>query len=405
MTAVRDHASPTERNTTFPVASTTRSRAYFESRAAQKLRTAMTMGKQPRLACLDIDSTLTGRSSTTNAVREMLESAGYVVMFDTSRTEEMILTSAAYGIAKNGGQLQRPPPHLLRGSHGQEYVPPEEVIPRGVLDADIVAGSTGTRILVQQSSTTYDVDTQYEASYDEASRNWRAGCLQLLSRLRDRGSAFELSAIDIEENYRAGTSDVFPPTYRIQLNFRTVDEKLHFRRCLSDLLRADVHGTRTGHSLGSNVRATDDSKPDADAYKVFVTPRRGSKFHAVERVIDQLVQVTGVRRQSLHVLFAGDSYPDLSMGLLGGIGTSATFLIVGGSRLVPCLTDDTVNTFAGESVRTVRKRLTRTHRRGWYTFMHPVWGKQERTVLLGDFAFPGTEAVETVYEYLRAAPH
>ena len=152
--------------------------------------------------------------------------------------------------------------------------------------------------------------------------------------------------------------------------------------------------------MGRNVRLTDDSNPDVQGFKLFITPRKGSKAHAVERVVSCVVEALGVERGGMHILFAGDSFPDLKMGLLGGLGTHATLVMVGGSRLAETLTDRNLSDFAGEPVGAIQQRISPAGLPGHYRFRVPCARTESRTLVIGDEAYPGTRAVETVYRYL-----
>jgi len=128
---------------------------YVRSVAAHKLRLQVAHGRPLHLACLDIDSTLTGDSSLAGAVRSRLEDEGYVIAFDTSRTEEMVMSRESYERSVRAGALSRPEPHLGHDGGSRVFVAPEQDQPRGILDGDIIAGSTGTHILVRQPDGAY----------------------------------------------------------------------------------------------------------------------------------------------------------------------------------------------------------------------------------------------------------
>ena len=92
------------------------------------------------------------------------------------------------------------------------YAPPEEVEPAGVLDGDIIAGSTGTRILVRQAGGDYLEDTLWSGQFGVSPAEWRTGALELVALATEHaGIKPRLSAIEHPDNYEAGTSDVFPP--------------------------------------------------------------------------------------------------------------------------------------------------------------------------------------------------
>lgn len=363
------------------------------------MRAATRSGRPCRLACLDIDSTLTGDPQTANEVRALLEQSGYVVVFVTSRTEEMILSEVFFEAARE--QVDRRPPLLGREAERRRYVAPEEEVPQGLLDGDIIAGSSGTRILVKQLDGRYLPDFAYEGAYGVESAIWRDRTLQLAQALIARGGCQGgPAAIDLPGNYEAGLVDVAPPNYRIQLDFSTLQDK----RCFLEELATVRSGNDAERAAWArSVRVTDDSKPATGLYKVFLTPREGSKARAAERIVGELARAARLPRRALNVFFAGDSFPDLGMGLFGGLGTEATLLLVGESRLVDALTGEGGSNFAGEDVSAIRRRLSPAGRVGYYRFRLPCANLGSRTVVIGDEAFPKTTAVDTVYEYLRQA--
>jgi hypothetical protein len=59
-----------------------------------------------------------------------------------------------------------------------------------------------------------------------------------------------------------------------------------------------------------------------------------------------------------------------------------------------------VTEFAGESLRAVKKRLSRTEKTGHLCYRAPRGGTIQ--VIIGDVAFPGSTAVETVERYLKS---
>jgi hypothetical protein len=363
---------------------------YAGSVAAEILRARMDEGRSPRIACLDIDSTLTGPQTLANRVRLGLEALGFVVVFVTSRTEEMIMCSAAFESSCASGFL-RPPPKM--GYEGGRHVSlaPERVVAAGLLDGDVIAGSSGTRILVRQTDGGYLPDVAYEGGVEPAA--WREQVETLLRWVRAEGCAFELASIDRRGAYEGGAADVFPPDFRVQVNFLNVEEKAWFLRRISVARRRDAYGAR-------GVVVTDDSYPEKGRIKVFLTPRGGTKVRAVERLVTALCTVAGVERRLIEMFFAGDSFPDLEMGLFGGLGTTATFLLAGGSRLAGPLVGDGVSEFAGERTGAFRRRLSRSGTPGRYRFRMPLKDGGVRMVVVGDEAFPDTEEVETVAAFV-----
>jgi hypothetical protein len=367
-------------------------RLYAASAAATILRGRRVPGRSPRLACLDIDSTLTGPAHLADRVRSELEAAGYAVAFVTSRTEEMILSSGAYALSEATG-LRRPPPKLGMEGNRHVVVPPEDLLPRGLLDGEVIAGSSGTRILVRGEDGAYRPDPVYDAMMGNDPAGWRGRAMALVEAAASAGITVEAAPIDRPEAYESGATDIYPPAYRVQVNFPSLTEKAGFLSWLTSDETVRTYGTRA-------VRITDDSNPHAGRIKVFLTPRRGSKVRAVERLVGALCAAVPCERGDLELFFAGDSFPDLAMGLFGGLGCRATFLLAGGSRLVTPLVGEAQVDFAGEPVDAYRRRLAPSGRHGEYRFTPPL-GFTSRTLLVGDALFPGTTAVETVARYVE----
>lgn len=381
---------------------------YVSSAALRKLLRARDSGLMARIACMDIDSTLTGEPAVADAVRDELERRDIVVGFNTSRTEEMILSSSAFAAASRDGAFCRPQPQLAQrgptapgwGGERRESVPPEDVEPRGILDGDFIAASSGTRLLVKQVDGRYLVDRAYEGRYGVSPEDWRDRTLAVLRALWSRGVPGELAEIEDPENYRLGRTDIFPPLFRVQVNFDALEEKRRFEGELAET-------ARTGRSLAhaaSSLWITDDSHPGEGRWKVFVTPRGGTKAHAAEWLVARLSEKAEMCRRRLQILYTGDSFPDLEMGLFGGLGTDATLLLAGGSRLVEALTSESSETFAGRSLRAYRQRLRRTDIPGAYRFRLPCGRCGERGLLIGDRLYPGTTAVESVLRHVTALP-
>jgi hypothetical protein len=132
------------------------------------------------------------------------------------------------------------------------------------------------------------------------------------------------------ENYENGSSNIYPPAFRIVLYFQSSDTKTSFRRFIRQY--------QATSPSQMNLRLTDDSNPAKEKYVLCLTPKNASKKRAVDHIIDKVCQTTEAVRSELQVLIAGDSIPDLDMGLRAAKGTKATFLLVGGSRLAHALT-------------------------------------------------------------------
>jgi hypothetical protein len=60
-----------------------------------------------------------------------------------------------------------------------------------------------------------------------------------------------------------------------------------------------------------------------------------------------------------------------------------------------------VSEFAGGSLRAVKQRLSKAERQGYLHYRAPCGG--DVRVIIGDVAYPGSSAVDTVERYLESA--
>jgi hydroxymethylpyrimidine pyrophosphatase-like HAD family hydrolase len=387
-----------------------RKNPYEHSTAVEKLKKARNGGKPLRMAFLDIDSTITGPVEQTNEVRELLEEQGYVVAYVTSRTEEMIMSEEQRNQTPT---FQRPSPHLGIDSSGKRtYVKPEEIVPAGILDPDIIAGTTGTTLLLKQTQGGYQEDFDSRDTMRSESEKWRSGVLQLVDFINQEKNICNPISIDNPLNYYQGETDVYSPDFRIQLSFQSQSDKIIFKEKVRSI-RKDLSDPAKKLQLLSNgitpeaieqilnIRITDDSKPSENKYSAYLTPTRGYKTRAVETIVCSLCNQLSLRRTDLELLIAGDSYPDLGMGLYGGLDTKATFLLVGGSRLMDSLTEQSEEDrydFAGEGISAIRRRL-KGSQNGMYELKPPLNAK--RTVILADYAYLQTKGPKSIIAHLN----
>ncbi len=84
----------------------------------------------------------------------------------------------------------------------------------------------------------------------------------------------------------------------------------------------------------------------------------------------------------MELFIAGDGMPDIPMGLYGGTGTEATFMIVGNSRFGGIFSGLEEPIFAGEGMHAIKNRLHPTEQKGVYDFsFFPRKGTENRTHL------------------------
>jgi hypothetical protein len=363
---------------------------YAHSALIKKIQRQKKYHQPLRLAFLDIDATMTGSQQTTNTTRRKLERLGFGVIYVTSRAEEMLMSSQSYQSSIPLG-FDRPAPKMGIVNNTHFPLPPESVEPTGILDPDVIAGSTGTQIIVKQQITGYMKDTWYEEQFFEGSAAWRARILGLVQEFNNNSQRAYPAQYDYEDNYLNGITNIYPPKFRIVLYFQSAEHKNAFRSFLKHYY--------TSPSSKPNIHITDDSNPKKGKFVLCLMPRNASKRKAVDRVIDQVCVNAGVQRADLNVLIAGDSLPDLDMGLRSGKGTNVTFLLVGGSRLSHALTclknhSEVFDDQFCELKACMNARKTK----GYYAFEHQQY--QQRQIIVGDEAYNGKRAVETILSVL-----
>jgi len=374
---------------------------YTNSTALFKIRNSLKRKQQPKLAFLDIDSTLhhSDSGNKTDKARKVLEEKDYVIIFNTSRTEELVMSEKERNASK---LFQRPAPHLGQVKFKQNevvksiyyYVDPQKIEPKGVLDPDIIIGSTGTAIWIKQITGGYKPDYNYQKSFRISSTEWRNSILELLKKLK-KTETFNISHIEDQRSYEKNRSNVFPPDYRVQTLFTSI---VHLKSFVKKMQKIKSN-------FLTNIRITNDSKPSHGKYVLYLKPKNASKIHAQEFVIKNVLKNTKVKRKDLNIFIAGDSWPDLIMGIKGESETE-TFLLVGGSRLFKDLTTamhhskkNIYHYFSGESLMAIGKRFIPTTDKGLYFFRSSRHEKVK--IILGDERYPGTVGVETVLAYLN----
>ncbi len=429
---------------------------YSNSSAAKKMKQRKEAGQPVRLAVLDIDSTMTGTSEDdTNKARKDMEEQGYVVVFNTARTSEMVISENQ---RKKSEDFKRPPALLGKDdSNKQVYKDPAEVVAQGILDGDLIAGSTGTEIFIKQEQGGYAADNTFIERQKAESLKWRSAITamvdyvnrQKISANTQNGQLGEplavLKPFENPANYQSGATDVYTPDLRVQMDFKTAEDKLEFLQNLRDLrntlselhtelkslrkqleeensgidkekTQQEINGIETKiQSYGVdestidqvyNFRLTDDSKPSENKYAAYLSPSKGYKARSTNHMITSLAEAAGVPLDQIDVLIAGDSKPDELMGLLGGLGTNSTFLLVGGSRLTSSLTDSDVQTYSGRNVGPLQNRLKPSERKGQFTFQLPrpetTMKFKDPTMIIADQAFPETKGPQSIIAFLES---
>ena len=356
-----------------------------------------------RLAFFDIDFTLSSNTELLPQIRKSLEKQGYATVFVTARTEEMVMSKKAYEQSIHGG-FYRPRPYLLKKKDKYEYIDPKR-LNRFLVDPDIIIGSTGTQILVKQTSGVYKKDTEFENKLTEDSRNWRRKIIKILKEIDPLQEHFSFSPVEDVTNYYMGKTDVFPPRLRVQLFFATYAHKKWF---LKQLDKRKLLNTLTHRIPSSCIRVIDEVSEKTGTFSVYLTPTKGHKGNAVEHVVKQLVKAVKQKKHTftksqIETILAGDSYADLGMLLHGALGTKSTAILVGGSQVGQQLTAEDITQGMTDDILTLRSRLTPTKKRGYFSYKVPAdlsANEVSRTLIIGDSAYPDTRGSETILAHL-----
>lgn len=367
--------------------------------AIRKLKEQQAEGRPLRLAFLDIDDTISGTPEEQTHVRELLDDKGYVTIFVTSRSAEMTMSEDAYGKSKHG--LQRPEPKLGKNDSGRTVAFADTLsVETALYDPDIIISSTGTDILTRQENGSYSQDKIFRKNELRASKEWRNDTLKVLQHIDPDDELFRLSYIESEQNYEDGTSYVYPHDLRIRVEFTGKDDeavklqKDELKKKLQEI--AKISPELKEHV--NNIRLTDESNPKKAKYASYITPIQGSKAHGVDYAIDQICQQLHIERGELEVLIAGDSMPDLEMGIKAGKGTNVRFIVPGGARIQHLFTEP-ITLYAGEETPLQRSALRETPQSG--IFQYDEGNDSKREIVLAGDVFPQTVAASSLIAFLK----
>lgn len=366
--------------------------AYEKSYLLNKIIKRRNNNLPVRIAFLDIDSTMTGSYKTTNATRKTLEDLGYVIIFVTARTEEMLMSSKAYLLSQKYG-FNRPQPKLAIREGRYTYLPPEQVEPTGLLDPEVIAGSSGTQILIRQKTGGFAPDIFFEQGMEAAANDWRKEMEKLIAEFNKKELRAFKAHFENPLNYEKGISNVYQPKYRISISFQSPKQKNAFR--------AFVRQSQKTLKAYTNLTITDDSEPKKDLFVLYLTPRNGSKTKAADFIIKMITKKTGLKRSELQVLIAGDGHADFDMGIHAGHGANVTFLLAGGSRLTHALTckRTQLDVLDSEMLR-LRSLINETENKGYYR--NQLFA--DRNIIICDEIYKGKREVESILsliEYLE----
>lgn len=378
------------------------SNPYLSSTLIQKAKKSLLQHGSVRLAFLDIDNTLTGSTShDTNHAREKLENLNYAVCFVTARTEESMMSEKSYRKSRKLG-FKRPHPKLETCEGRRIYIDPGKYEPRGLIDPDVIAGSTGTKIILRQDKGAYCEDFEYTEKLGVSSKRFREAVLRFISFVNFEHNICKISPIESEENYLKGVTNVFPSDFRVAVEFKTVEHKKNFAELLKVLKREKNHGQFIKRFLDieilSEIKFSADGSDAPGRVRGYITPRKADKGAAAEQIIDTVAHSLAIERGQIETLFAGDAFPDLSMGLHAGRGTQAKFILVGGSRLSTYLTQKELWDFAGETLSVIKEKLFPTNKKGVYSYRGET---HTREVIIADMAYANTFGPQSILQAFK----
>jgi hydroxymethylpyrimidine pyrophosphatase-like HAD family hydrolase len=338
--------------------------SWTNSVALEKLQQAAQAGRPLRLAFLDIDGTWTGNPSDQQALRHTLEALGYVIIPTTNRDLELNVSFDAF---------KRSGPAIA----GREYgdVDRATVLAfSGLLDADIIASTLGEEIALKQRSGGYLLDEDHQQSVSQDMPDWSAFVAELLAHVKE------------VSGHTLGT--MLPsPHLRIQVTFDTLEEKKLFQATIQKIREAPAADSEFGRRLAI-TSLTDESDPyiEPPFFSLYITPAAVSKKNAVEHIVTTVAQLVAAPRERFEVLLAGDGPADAEMGFHGALGTQATFVIPGEARLTKFISAKAAD-YLGE----ISGGLT-----------EELYSLTDRTIIMGDEAFPSTVGPTTLLAWLNA---
>lgn len=372
---------------------------WRHSHAVCWLREAVDGGKG-EVFIVDIDSSfyVSRNPEASNRARQILEKRGGVIVSVTSRTPEMGMSHDVLDRTKEAG-FRRRGPRMKKEDEGFTYVKAEEFpekTPIGVLDLHVIAGSTGTQMMVrcgQRGEGYYYLeDTAFQQGVPAG---WRAGVTEALERFeQDTGVVVPYADIDRRDLFEQGRVDVMPPEERIQLNFVNVNEMKSFVDRLEEWL-ATNHVPAFEHS-----RFTEDSKPPFAS--CFIHPHKKGKGPAVLWTVYSLareIETKGQGRLSeMEVWVLGDSPADFEMfDTLGILPVRRTVAVLAaGSVMSQALSPTSGETcFATLNLEPFKNNLAYSGTPGVY---HRQGTETESLFVVGDEFAPQKLGPETLIE-------
>ncbi|MDE2589027.1 MAG: hypothetical protein KGL95_05110, partial [Patescibacteria group bacterium] len=377
---------------------------YQHSTYIQKLIRFYNSHKPLRIAFLDIDFTLSSNYLILPSLKEKLYSMGFVIAFVTSRTEEMVMSLEEYTLSHKYG-FNRPRPMMHMENKKYSYVDPRIVNPY-LVDPDMIIGSTGTQILLRQSTGGFAPDLSFDEKF-KGGILWKRNMLRRIQHLEKEGLLFSVSMMEDMRNYYQKKTNVFPPTYRIQVAFATEKDKFIF---CDRLKKRNIFGSLLFRNSRPEFRIIDDSNISIGRHVIFITPRGSGKKLAVRYTVNKTVQALRkfadkeIKQFDIETLLAGDGMQDLPMLFDGAEETDSISILVGGSKIAQELSEISPDSFSGEVIKNIHERLRPITPRGYY--LYPYHMKEEKKIvykkfIIGSDAFPTTHGPETILAYLN----
>ncbi|KND47205.1 MAG: hypothetical protein AB199_02130 [Parcubacteria bacterium C7867-004] len=376
------------------------------------------------VAVCDVDGTLMtshpipSEIRAANRVRNFFDARG-TFMVATAQTPEMLMSETLY-LASVAAGFTRPVPLLGKREDGsRNYIAPETIAcRRSFTDPDVIM-SMGTGSYSRNGRTGPYIESGSLRSH----LGWREAAYKMFALAdlpsKDDPSAF-LAAIESEQNYRDGKTDVFPLPYRFQFEFcdpivsleenkRRMSAVKEFIGEMADSYRWASESDRITDAqreeligefkpIMDSILIVDESRPSDNRLQFYMMPPEASKENLIEFELAKLAGSGTIE----HLLIAGDMPPDLRAGCLAGTATHAVFVLAGGSPLVPYLSQSS-NLFGIDygsvSLQWIRDRLRPTNREGFVEFMAD--NRPPRTIVLGELAYPATRGPETIDSFVQ----
>ncbi len=350
---------------------------YVQSVLVERMRATM------HDTILDLDGTDDGTEGEREAVDCLAREQGSLI-YGSARTEELMMSDEEYALSVERYGFTRPRSLKSVSAYYQNQTDPHAMCPFG-----------GIPHLLQKNGG-FDADDEYAEL--AGMKDWYKDTRLALARLdNDLKIQNALASIEDAENYRAGTADVMPLPYRIQLDFRGRDAELQMLE-----VRNRITSSMVLVGLPRNVRFVDESNPAHERCTLYLAPRFAPKGRSVSFLLRKAAKVADVPLASRSIDMAGDTFTDLSM--LGALpeASDVRFLLAGGSRLAPHFTpghERYGTPFAGKPTKGLCARLQPLGPPGIYSLRLPG-AYAPRTFVNGDEAYPGLVGAASVKQFL-----